>query len=336
MIVEVNHLTKKYGEHTAVSDLSFTIEKGKVYGFLGPNGAGKSTTMNIMTGCLAATEGEIKIGGFDIYENPVEAKKLIGYLPEIPPLYQDRTPREYLTFVAGAKGISKGNIKEAIENVMEETKISDVADRLIRNLSKGYKQRVGIAEAIIGDPELIILDEPTVGLDPKQIIEIRSLIKKLGEKHTVILSSHILSEVQAVCDTIMIISKGKLLACDSPENLESLFEGKHKVDLEVIGDEKKLREALGDVGGIDKITIAEKEDSIVSASLEAKGKTDKTEICKAIFYACSKNNLPIIQMNNMKASLEEIFIELTTKEESEDLAEPQIEAAPKGKSEVNE
>lgn len=215
-MIEVNHLCKRYGNHTAVWDLSFHIEKGQIYGFLGPNGAGKSTTMNIMTGCLAATSGQVRIGGFDIFEEAQQAKKLVGYLPEQPPLYLDRTPREYLTFVARAKGIRESDIPNQLSHVMAVTQIQDVADRLIKNLSKGYKQRVGIAQAILGDPEVIILDEPTVGLDPRQITEIRELIQQLGKDHTVILSSHILSEVQAVCQTILIISKGKLVACDSP------------------------------------------------------------------------------------------------------------------------
>ena len=196
-LIEVSHLTKRYGAHTAVSDLSFTIEAGQIYGFLGPNGAGKSTTMNIMTGCLAASSGEVRIGGYDIFENSAEAKKLLGYLPEQPPLYLDRTPREYLTFVGRAKGLSGTRLEEQIERVMSVTQTGDVANRLIKNLSKGYRQRVGISQALLGDPKVVILDEPTVGLDPIQIIEIRDLIKDLGREHTVILSSHILSEVQA-------------------------------------------------------------------------------------------------------------------------------------------
>lgn len=215
-MIEVSHLTKRYGAHLAVSDLSFNIEDGQIYGFLGPNGAGKSTTMNIMTGCLAASSGEVRIDGHDIFEESGAAKRLLGYLPEQPPLYMDRTPREYLTFVGRAKGLSRAQLAEQMERVMSVTQIGDVADRLIKNLSKGYRQRVGIAQALLGDPKIVILDEPTVGLDPRQIIEIRDLIKDLGREHTVILSSHILSEVQAVCQTILIISKGRLVACDTP------------------------------------------------------------------------------------------------------------------------
>ena len=204
-MIEINHLVKKYGDHIAVNDLSLNIESGKIYGFLGPNGAGKSTTMNIITGYLGATSGEVKINGFDILAQPEEAKKCVGYLPELPPLYMDMTVLEYMNFVAELKQIPKDKRKSSVKEVMELTKIMDIKDRLIRNLSKGYRQRVGFAQAVIGYPEVIILDEPTVGLDPKQIIEIRELIKKLGEKHTVILSSHILSEISAVCDHIFII-----------------------------------------------------------------------------------------------------------------------------------
>ena len=206
-MIEINNLVKKYGDHVAVDDLSLTVEPGKIYGFLGPNGAGKSTTMNIITGYLGATSGEVKINGHDIFKEPEEAKKCIGYLPEIPPLYVDMTVREYLYFVAELKKLEKSLRKRYVEEAMETTGITDVANRMIRNLSKGYRQRVGFAQAILGYPEIIILDEPTVGLDPKQIIEIRELIRKLGEKHTVILSSHILTEISAVCDHVFIISK---------------------------------------------------------------------------------------------------------------------------------
>ena len=224
-MIEVSHLTKKYGPRTAVEDLSFTVEDGVVYGFLGPNGAGKSTTMNIITGCLAATSGTVTIDGYDIFDRPKEAKSRIGYLPELPPVYPDMTPAEYLSFVADARKVPAAEKEEQIDRAIRVTDIADVKDRLIKNLSKGYRQRVGIAQALLGKPSVIILDEPTVGLDPRQIIEIRELIRSLGKKHTVILSSHILSEVQAVCDKILIINKGKLIACDTPENLENLFAG---------------------------------------------------------------------------------------------------------------
>ncbi len=315
-MIEVNHLCKRYGNHTAVWDLSFHIEKGQIYGFLGPNGAGKSTTMNIMTGCLAATSGQVRIGGFDIFEDAQQAKKLIGYLPEQPPLYLDRTPREYLTFVARAKGIRESDIPNQLSHVMAVTQIQDVADRLIKNLSKGYKQRVGIAQAILGDPEVIILDEPTVGLDPRQITEIRELIQQLGKDHTVILSSHILSEVQAVCQTILIISKGKLVACDSPENLERLFAGTATVNLVVEAQEKNIRGILQDISGLVEIHTKPMEDGCCQVQVELEGHDDR-KACRDLFFAFSRANSPILQMSAAKASLEDIFLELTQEEKEE-------------------
>ena len=243
-MIEINNLVKKYGDHVAVDDLSLTVEPGKIYGFLGPNGAGKSTTMNIITGYLGATSGEVKINGHDIFKEPEEAKKCIGYLPEIPPLYVDMTVREYLDFVAELKKLEKSLRKRYVEEAMETTGITDVANRMIRNLSKGYRQRVGFAQAILGYPEIIILDEPTVGLDPKQIIEIRELIKKLGEKHTVILSSHILTEISAVCDHVFIISKGKLVASDATENLVSLMSGAQEIEVTVRTDVANAQKEL--------------------------------------------------------------------------------------------
>lgn len=320
-MIEVKHLTKQYGNICAVSDLSFTIEKGQIYGFLGPNGAGKSTTMNIMTGCLAATSGEVKIGGYDIFEEANQAKKLIGYLPEQPPLYMDRTPREYLTFVARAKGIPEKEIAKQINRVLNVTQTQDVADRLIKNLSKGYKQRVGIAQAILGDPEVIILDEPTVGLDPRQIIEIRELIQELGKDHTVILSSHILSEVQAVCQTIMIIAKGKLVACDTAENLEKIFAGKTTVTLTVETDVQKAKQLLQAVEGITEVTVKSEEEGRCQLEIEAGGASDEG-LCRKIFFAFADAGIAILQMTMAKASLEDIFIELTNsqRKEAEDVS----------------
>lgn len=315
-MIEVKHLTKRYGNHTAVSDLSFHIEKGQIYGFLGPNGAGKSTTMNIMTGCLAATSGEVRIGGFDIFEEAEQAKRLIGYLPEQPPLYLDRTPREYLAFVARAKGILEHQIPGQLNYVMTVTQTLDVADRLIKNLSKGYRQRVGIAQAILGDPEVIILDEPTVGLDPRQIIEIRDLIKELGQNHTVILSSHILSEVQAVCQTILIIAKGRLVACDSPENLEKLFAGTTTVDLTAETSEQELWEILSPVQDITEITVKEAADGCCTVRLDIANR-DGRQACREIFFAFSRAGRAIVQMSMAKASLEDIFMELTAGEREE-------------------
>ncbi len=323
-MIEVKHLCKRYGDHTALSDLSFSIEKGRIYGFLGPNGAGKSTTMNIMTGCLAASSGSVTIDGFDIFEDAGEAKKRIGYLPELPPLYLDRTPREYLTFVGRAKKIPAAQLKEQIQRVMEVTQILDVADRLIKNLSKGYKQRVGIAQAILGDPEVIILDEPTVGLDPKQIMEIRDLIQQLGKEHTVILSSHILSEVQAICETIMIISKGRLVACDTPENLEKLFAGTTTVDLVTEASSAEIQQIIADVSALSASQIKELEDGCCSVRLETT-ETDDRAFCRSIFFAFSKAGKAILRQSVAKASLEDIFLELTSSDSSLSPAEENID-----------
>lgn len=315
-MIQVTNLTKIYGNHTAVSNLSFHIEKGQIYGFLGPNGAGKSTTMNIMTGCLAATSGDVKIGGYDIFEQGEMAKKLIGYLPEQPPLYLDRTPKEYLTFVARAKGVHKTKIADQVSNAMEVTQITDVKDRLCKNLSKGYKQRVGIAQALLGNPEVIILDEPTVGLDPRQIIEIRDLIKALGENHTVILSSHILSEVQAVCQTILIISKGRLVAHDTSENLEKRFAGTTTVELIAESSKEKLNSILNPLCFITNLNIQEIENEKCRCSLET-AQTDSDAVCRDIFFAFSNAKTPILQMQTVKASLEDIFLELTNANDAE-------------------
>ncbi len=307
-MIEVSHLTKRYGDHTALSDLSFSIEKGQIYGFLGPNGAGKSTTMNIMTGCLAATSGQVKIGGHDIFEEAAQAKGLIGYLPEQPPLYLDRTPWEYLTFVARAKKIPKARIEEEIHRVLTVTQTDQVAHRLIKHLSKGFRQRVGIAQALLGDPEVIILDEPTVGLDPAQIIGIRDLISDLGKDHTVILSSHILSEVQAICSTVLIISQGKLVACDTPENLEKLFSGSTTLDLVAEGTEEAVRSAL--VPCLTPLEITPLADGTCHILLEL-GEDKERSLRRDIFFAFADAGLPILQMTTAKASLEDIFLELT-------------------------
>ncbi len=309
-MIEVKNLTKKYGSHTAVSDLSFTIEEGQIYGFLGPNGAGKSTTMNIMTGCLAATDGSVKIGGYDIFEEPKEAKKLIGYLPEIPPLYVDQTPREYLSFVAEAKGIKKADLLQEIEKVIEETHIEDVADKLIKHLSKGYRQRVGIAQALLGSPQVIILDEPTVGLDPMQIIEIRDLIKELGKNHTVILSSHILSEVQAICSKVLIIHKGKLVAFDEPDNLRKSLSNGNTIELKAEGSEADLRRVLEKIDGITDIKLVTSTDNLTQAVLSV-SEEDLESKCKELFFSFAEAHIAVMNLNPVKASLEDIFIEIT-------------------------
>ena len=253
-MIEINHLVKKYGEHVAVDDLTLTVEPGKIYGFLGPNGAGKSTTMNMITGYLGATSGEVKINGHDIFADPQEAKKCVGYLPEIPPLYTEMTVREYLDFVAELKGLDKKVRKTQTEEIMELTHTKEVSERLIRNLSKGYRQRVGFAQAIMGYPDVIILDEPTVGLDPKQIIEVRELIKELGKKHTVILSSHILTEISAVCDHVFILSKGKLVASDSTEHLLERMSGAQEIALLVKEKEQRMEELLKELPGVAEVS----------------------------------------------------------------------------------
>ena len=253
-VIEVSGLTKRYGKNTAVDHLSFRVKKGQIYGFLGPNGAGKTTTMNMLTGYLAPTEGQIRIDGHDISEEPVEARRCIGYLPEIPPLYLDMTPLEYLRFAAELKGVAKEKRESEVERVMEKTQIQDMQERLIRHLSKGYRQRVGLAQALLGDPEVLILDEPMVGLDPKQIIEIRELIRSLGKKHTVILSSHILSEITSICDHVMIISHGKLAASDTPENLSHYMKNSDVCELKLRGSREacdQARELLKRVKGLE-------------------------------------------------------------------------------------
>ena len=308
-MIEVKNLTKRYGNHLAVDHLNFTVESGKIYGFLGPNGAGKSTTMNIMTGYLGATEGQVLIDGHDILKEPEEAKKNIGYLPEIPPLYMEMTVREYLEFAAELKGIKKDKRESQIEEVIRLAKLRDVENRLIQNLSKGYKQRVGLAQAILGYPEVIILDEPTVGLDPKQIIEIRDLIKSLKKKHTVILSSHILSEVSAVCDYVLIISHGKLVASDTPENLGKLAEGSNTLNLIVKGEKDKIRTALGQIEGVKNVTVADaKEEHAWNVTVST---NEDSDVREEVFFKMADAKCPILEMQSRKVSLEEIFLELT-------------------------
>ncbi len=308
-MIEADNLVKRYGQHMAVDHLSFRIEAGKIYGFLGPNGAGKSTTMNIMTGYIAPTEGSVKINGYDIVKDAEAAKGCVGYLPEIPPLYMDMTVKEYLYFVAELKKIPKKDRKEKIAEVMDMTMIAGMEGRLIKNLSKGYRQRVGLAQAILGDPAVIILDEPTVGLDPKQIIEIRGLIRKLGEKHTVILSSHILSEVQAVCDEVMIISRGRLVACDTPDGLTGLMNGNSRLELTVLGTKDRMEKLLLQFPQVKEILCEESSESgCVKVILE----TDQSiDIRQELFYKLAEAKLPIMAMNRPERSLEDVFLELT-------------------------
>ena len=312
-MIEVKNLVKKYGDHTAVDHLSFTVEKGQIYGFLGPNGAGKSTTMNIMTGYLGATDGEVLINGHDILKEPEAAKKSIGYLPELPPLYMDMTVMEYLKFSTELKKIKKDREAE-IEKALKLVKLADVQDRLIKNLSKGYKQRVGLAQAILGFPEIIILDEPTVGLDPKQIIEIRELIRELAKEHTVILSSHILAEIREVCDYIMIISKGKLVASDTPEHLEELMNGSDTIHIETRAEEETVREILSGLKDIEDVTYTQ-ENEILKAEVKTK---ERKDIREAIFSAFAEAQCPLLTLQKTTVSLEEVFLELTGGQKSDE------------------
>lgn len=313
-MIEVKNLVKKYGDHTAVDHLSFTVEKGQIYGFLGPNGAGKSTTMNIMTGYLGATDGEVLINGHDILKEPEAAKKSIGYLPELPPLYMDMTVMEYLKFSTALKKIKKEDREAEIEKALKLVKLADVQDRLIKNLSKGYKQRVGLAQAILGFPEIIILDEPTVGLDPKQIIEIRELIRELAKEHTVILSSHILAEIREVCDYIMIISKGKLVASDTPEHLEELMNGSDTIHIETRAEEETVREILSGLKDIEDVTYTQ-ENEILKAEVKTK---ERKDIREAIFSAFAEAQCPLLTLQKTTVSLEEVFLELTGGQKSDE------------------
>ncbi|OUN21969.1 ABC transporter ATP-binding protein [Pseudoflavonifractor sp. An85] len=320
-MIQVEHLTKCYGDVMAVRDLSFEIDEGHVYGFLGPNGAGKSTTMNIMTGCLSATSGRVLIDGHDIFEEPKEAKRLMGYLPEQPPLYLGESPVEYLTFVGRAKGLKGEELKHQVTDVMAQTKIEHVAHRRIGDLSKGYRQRVGIAQALLGNPKVIILDEPTVGLDPIQIIEIRDLIRELGRTHTVIFSSHILSEVQAICDRILIIAHGKLVAFDCPENLERDLLTQNQITLTTQAGPDEVQEVLDRLDHLSDITFQAKEGGYTQTHFHT-SHPKPYEMTRQLFWAFAESDVPLLEMTLKKASLEDVFLELTeTAPAQEDEAE---------------
>lgn len=314
-VIEVNNLVKRYGTHLAVDHLSFTVEKGQILGFLGPNGAGKSTTMNMLTGYISATEGSIVINGYDMLEEPEEAKKCIGYLPEQPPVYQDMTVKEYLEFVAELKCIPKKERAEQIAYAMEQTMLVDVQKRLIKHLSKGYKQRVGIAQAIMGNPEVIILDEPTVGLDPVQIIEIRDLMKSLAKEHTVILSSHILSEISAVCDSVLIINKGKLVLRENPEELAKYMDGRGSLHIVVKGDKDIFLETLANLSGVNSITEEKAEEGYCAVCVYVEPEQD---IREPLFFALAEAGLPLMELTKQVYSLEDIFLEVTKETETEE------------------
>ena len=312
-MIEVKNLTKRYGNKLAVNNISFVVNEGEILGFLGPNGAGKTTTMNIITGYLSSTEGSVKIDGIDILENPNEAKKKIGYLPEHPPLYMDMTVKEYLNFAYELKGVTlkrEAHIKEICELV----KITDVYNRMIKNLSKGYRQRVGLAQALLGNPPVLILDEPTVGLDPRQIIEIRNLIKALGRNHTVILSSHILPEVQAVCEKVVVINKGVIVANDTPYNLSHKVDNSRKLQIRVCGPVDDVFKALKELDGVKTAEcIGQKEPDAYDFIIEGR---EKIDIRKPLFKMIAQKGWYLLGSKSLDMTLEEIFIQLVNNEKT--------------------
>ncbi|MBP8989326.1 MAG: ATP-binding cassette domain-containing protein [Clostridia bacterium] len=309
-MIEIHNLVKYYGDLLALDDVSFTVNEGEIVGFLGPNGAGKSTTMNILTGYLSATSGTVTVNGYDILDEPQMAKKHIGYLPEHPPLYLDMTVMEYLRFVAELKDVPADQRIRQLAEILKLVRITDVANRLIKNLSKGYRQRVGIAQALIGNPEVLVLDEPTIGLDPKQIIEIRNLIKELGKNHTIILSSHILPEVQAVCERVVIINKGKIVAEDTPESLSRKMTKTSKLQLSVEGPPKDVIQKIRLIPGVKQAeAVMEKEGGVTIFTVENDPEQD---VRKPIFYEMARNSWPIIEMRSLDPTLEEIFLEVTS------------------------
>lgn len=329
-MIQVENLVKRYGGHAAVDGMSFTVEEGKIYGFLGPNGAGKTTTMNVMTGYIAADGGTVVIDGHDILREPIAAKACIGYLPEMPPLYPDMTVREFLLFAAELKKVPKAERKRRVTDLEERLSLTEMSCRLIKNLSKGYKQRVGLAQALVGNPKVLILDEPMVGLDPKQIIEMRDLIKGLAGDHTVILSSHILSEISAVCDHILIISKGKLAASGSPEELQKMMQGTAELVVTVIGEQEQAKAVLEQIEEIERFTFADgSEEGSILIHMETK---DDVDIRKTLSVALAGAGMAILSMNRSEKSLEDIFLELT---EAEELSETEETAGEEETDESN-
>ncbi|MGI6327044.1 MAG: ABC transporter ATP-binding protein [Saccharofermentanales bacterium] len=309
-MIEIRNLVKYFGDILAVDNISFSVQKGEILGFLGPNGAGKSTTMNILTGFLSATSGTVTINGYDILEDPQEAKKCIGYLPEHPPLYLDMTVIEYLGFVSELKGVAKEERIRQLAEIMKLTRITDVANRLIKNLSKGYRQRVGIAQALVGAPEVLVLDEPTIGLDPKQIIEIRNLIKELGKLHTIILSSHILSEVQAVCERVVIINKGAIAAEDTPAGLSRQMDKTSRIQISAEGPVRDIVQKLRLIPGVQHAELSQEKDNNINVyKIESQPDQD---VRKQIFYEMARNSWPIIEMRSLDPTLEEIFLQVTS------------------------
>jgi len=310
-VIEVQHLTKRYGRVTAVEDVSFRVERGEVLGFLGPNGAGKTTTMRILTGYMPATEGKAIVAGFDVFDQPVEAKRRTGYLPETPPLYPDMTVAEYLAFVAKIKGVPPPERAQRIKAVMDRTRLADMANRLCAKLSKGYRQRVGLAQALIHNPDVLILDEPTAGLDPKQIIETRQLIKDLGGDHTVILSTHILPEVSQTCHRVVIINKGRVVAVDTPDNLTSRLRGSETMYVQVEAANGDVRDALGRLAGVTRVVEADRRDSVTGYEVETeRGRDIRRDLARTIV----NSGWGLLELRPMRMSLEEIFLSLTTED----------------------
>ncbi len=310
-MIEVQHLTKRYGRVTAVEDISFRVERGEILGFLGPNGAGKTTTMRILTGFMPATEGKAVVAGFDVFEQPIEAKRRTGYLPETPPLYPDMTAAEYLSFVAKVKGVPAAERSQRIKAVMDRTRIADVADRLCSKLSKGYRQRVGLAQALIHNPDVLILDEPTAGLDPKQIIETRDLIKQLAGDHTIILSTHILPEVSQTCQRVVIINRGHVVAVDTPDNLTARLRGSQTMYVQVDAQGADVAGALHGVGGVTRIVEADRRDGVVGFEVESeRGRDVRRDLAQTIVTS----GWGLLELRPLRISLEEVFLSLTTEE----------------------
>lgn len=324
-MIKVQGLSKIYGEHIAVDDISFEVKEGHIYGFLGPNGAGKSTTMNIITGYITPTTGTVEVNGYLMGKDTLKAKKSIGYLPEIPPLYPDMNVKEYLAFVAKIKGVPRAERETEIERVMAATDITDMAKRLIKHLSKGYKQRVGIAQAILGNPKVVILDEPTVGLDPEQIIEVRTLIKSLKGEHTVILSSHILSEISATCDEVLMIANGRMIACDTTENLLKNHKAVKTIKLNVKGDKEKIEEVLKKIDVVDEVKFIENkgESSVFEVSCDS-----SKDVREDISFALSDARLLILELTEETSSLEDIYLELV--KEADEAYEAEMKAIAEG------
>jgi gliding motility-associated transport system ATP-binding protein len=310
-VIEVQHLTKRYGRVTAVDDVSFRVERGEILGFLGPNGAGKTTTMRILTGYMPATDGKAIVAGFDVFDQPIEAKRRTGYLPETPPLYPDMSVVEYLSFVSKIKGVPGAERRQRVQQVMQKTRIDDVANRLCSKLSKGYRQRVGLAQALIHNPDVLILDEPTAGLDPKQIIETRQLIKQLGGDHTIILSTHILPEVSQTCQRVVIINKGHVVAVDTPDNLTSRLRGSETMYVQVDANGADASASLGRIAGVTRVVESDRKDRIVGYEIESEhGHDVRRDLAKAVVT----NGWGLLELRPMRMSLEEIFLSLTTED----------------------